>query len=100
MRLAIAVEHTCFWIRAHSRRSNFVNDFPAGQNSEWILPVDPCFCLVRASHHLDDGLEGFLHVLRLSQFVFAPLEVETKYWNPHLVNFVGVVLVISIHILI
>src|SRR3984893_17873908 len=75
--LAVAVYHRSFWIGAHEGSTDFVNDFAAFETSERILTIDGGFCLVDAAHGLDDGVESFLHILRLTQFVFRPAKMET-----------------------
>src|SRR5215813_2027289 len=98
VRLTVAVEHAGFRIGAHARRADFVNDLSAGQNSKGIRTVDSGLGLIGAAHHLDDGLERFLHVLGLTQFVFAPLEMEAQDRNAPLIHTIGVKFAVCIRI--
>src|SRR5262249_53329525 len=51
-----------------------------------------------AAHGGDDLLERLLHVARLADFVFAPLEVEAQHGDAPLIDDVGVDLAVAVFV--
>src|ERR1700733_13298162 len=98
MRLAVLIQRRCLWTTSHARAANLVNDDAAVGNAVRPLRIGLVPDYVCPAGSLDNGAEGFLHILRHLDFVVAPLPVKAQHGNAPLVYGIGIDIAVAVFV--